>query len=203
MTGPVFESEYVNKRYSFASDPLPDDDSYRRFEITKEGYSPRSIPGQPHGLQLTNSYEHDEHGYATEDATMAKAMNDKRLRKWDGIRMEVPAPILLGPSQADVALVCWGSTRLVVEEIIKQMNAGGQARVNAIHILTMLPFNKEAFISLATTAKKLIMIEGNALHQGANHIFVETGIKIEHHINRYDGRPFYAEEVIEEIHKLA
>lgn len=202
MTGPVFNEEYTNQRYSFATDPLPEDDSYRRFEITPDGYSPRSIPGQPHGLQLTNSYEHDEHGYATEDADMAKAMVEKRLRKWNGISAEVPGPVLLGPATAEVTLVCWGSSRLVVEEVIAQMNKDGQTKVNAIHVMTMLPFKKEEFSALAKTAKKLVMIEGNALHQGANHIFVETGIKIDHHINRYDGRPFYADDVIQELAKI-
>lgn len=202
MTGPVFNEEYTNQRYSFASDPLPEDNSYRRFEVTPEGYSPRSIPGQPHGLQLTNSYEHDEHGYATEDALMTKNMVEKRLRKWNGIIAEVPGPVVLGPSDAEKTLVCWGSTRLVVEEIIRQMNSDGSAHVNAIHILTMLPFKKEEFVALAHSAKKLVMIEGNALHQGANHIFTETGIKIDHHINRYDGRPFYAEEVIKQLGEI-
>lgn len=200
MTCPTFDQEYTNSRYSFAKDPLPEDNSYRRFEITPEGYSPRSVPGQPHGLSLTNSYEHDEHGFATEKAEMTKQMIDKRLRKWEGMVKEVPPPVLLGPSEAQTTLVCWGSTRMVVDEILRQMNKEGN-KVNAIHILTMLPFKKEEFIALASKTQKLIMIEGNALHQGADHIFTQTGIKIEHHINRYDGRPFYAEEVINELRK--
>lgn len=202
MTGPQFPTEFANPRFSYAQDPLPEDNSYQRFEITPEGYSPRSTPGQQHGLQLTNSYEHDKHGYATEEAVMTKEMVEKRLRKWEGIQAEVPGPVLLGPEQADCTLVCWGSTRMVVEEIMQQVNKDGQTQVNAIHLMTMLPFKKDEFISLATKAKKLVMIEGNALHQGAQHILMETGIKIDHHINRYDGRPFYAEDVIQEIGKL-
>lgn len=200
MTGPMFPAEFGNPRFSFAAD-LPEDNSYHRFEVTESGYSPRSIPGQPHGLQLTNSYEHDEHGYATEDGVKAKAMVEKRLRKWEGILREVPPPVLLGPAEADLTLVCWGSTRMVVEEVMRQANREGN-KINAIHILTMLPFKAEEFKALASKAKKLVMIEGNALHQGAEHIFTQTGIKIEHHINRYDGRPFFAEQVIEELAKI-
>lgn len=201
LTVPTFASEFTNNRFSFAADPLPEGDSYRRFEITDAGYSPRSIPGQPHGLQLTNSYEHDEYGYATEDASLTQKMVEKRLRKWEGVRQEIPAPILLGKPGADITLVCWGSTRLVVEAVLQQMNKDAN-RVNAIHILTMLPFKKEEFSVLAQAANKLVMIEANALRQGAAHIFAETGIEIEHHINRYDGRPFYGEQVIEELNKL-
>lgn len=202
MTGPTFANEYANTRYSFAADPLPEDNSYQRFKVTPQGYSPRSIPGQLHGLQLTNSYEHDEHGYATEDGQMAKTMVEKRLRKLEGILAEVPEPILLGPEQADTTLVCWGSTRLVVEDVIAQMNSAKPNSVNAIHIRTMLPFKTAEFQALAKTAKRLVMIEENATHQGANQIRVETGIVFEHHINRYDGRPFYCDEVIQEIQKL-
>lgn len=201
MTGQKFADDYNNTRFSFAVDPLPEDDSYRRFINTPEGYSPRSIPGQPHGLQLTNSYEHDDFGYATEDGPTTKANIEKRLRKWEGILKEVPPPVRLGPDEAEKTLVCWGSTRLVVEEVIRRMNKDAN-KVNAIHILTMLPFKTEEFKNLSSKAKKLIMIEGNALHQGAEHIYSQTGIKIENHINRYDGRPFYPHEVIEEIEKI-
>lgn len=190
--------DYINARYSLAPSPLPQDDSYRRFLVNKQGYSPRSIPGQLHGLQLTNSYEHDEYGLATEDAALSRAMVEKRLAKWEGILKEVPPPILLGPKNAPTTLVCWGSTRLVVEEVLRRVNVEGEV-LNAIHILTMLPFKKEEFVNLASQAKKLIMVEGNALHQGAQHIYSQTGIKIGHHINRYDGRPFYADEVIKMI----
>lgn len=192
-------SDYANTRESFAVDPLPADDSYNRFEITDSGYSPRSIPGQAHGLQLTNSYEHDKHGYATEDAAMTKQMVEKRLRKLNGIHTEVPAAILLGPQEAQETLVCWGSTKLVVTDVIEKLNAQQPNRLNAIHIQTMLPFKVDEFVALATKAKKLIMIEGNATHQGAEMIRLSTGITITNHINRYDGRPFYSEDVIAQL----
>ncbi|PWU24311.1 hypothetical protein C5B42_00160 [Candidatus Cerribacteria bacterium 'Amazon FNV 2010 28 9'] len=201
-TTATFPDTYTNPRFSFAANPLPEDNSYNRFEITQEGYSPRSVPGQQHGLQLTNSYEHDKHGYATEEAQMTKDMVEKRMRKFNGIINEVPCPLLLGPSEAETTLVCWGSTRLVVEEILRQLNTNGAQKVNAIHLMTMIPFKKKEFIDLASKAKKLVMIEGNATHQAANYIREQTGIEITKHINRYDGRPFYAHEVIEELQKI-
>jgi hypothetical protein len=40
------------------------------FKVSKceGGVSLRSIPGQSAAFQLTNSYEHDEYGFATEEA---------------------------------------------------------------------------------------------------------------------------------------
>jgi 2-oxoglutarate ferredoxin oxidoreductase subunit alpha len=189
-------SDFTNQRYSFATDPLPEDNSYRRFVDTPEGYSSRSVPGQLHGLGLTNSYEHDDFGWATEDGPTAKRMVEKRMRKLNGILSEVPGPILLGNPDADMTFVCWGSTRLVLEEVIKHANA------NIIHITTMLPFKSEEFITLAKNAKKLIMVEENIQRQGEMHIKKETGITFEHRLNRYDGRPFYAEEIIEELKNI-
>jgi 2-oxoglutarate/2-oxoacid ferredoxin oxidoreductase subunit alpha len=192
----LIPTEFTNQQFSYAQDPLPEDNSYRRFVNAPEGYSPRSIPGQPHGLQLTNSYEHDEFGYATEEADMTKTMVEKRMRKLDGIVKEIPGSILIGPATADITFVCWGSTRLVLEEVIKHTNA------NIIHMMTVLPFRVEEFKQLASSAKKLVMVEENLQRQAEMHIKKETGITFDHRIIRYDGRPFYAEEILEEIKKI-
>jgi len=43
------------------------------------------------------------------------------------------------------------------------------------------------------------MIEGNFTGQGEQLIRQETGITFEHRMRRYDGRPFYVEDVNEFI----
>ncbi len=199
MSMPQPQLKYENERYSFAQDPLPEDDSYRRFEITEEGYSPRSVPGQAHGLSITNSYEHDEFGYATEDAEMTKQMNEKRQRKLVSVKPELPPLELIGPEQAELTLVCWGSTRLVLEDVVRRMPEGV---VNVIHFPCVWPFPTEGFFQYAQHAEKLICVEGNATGQLQQLIRQETGIQIHHHIHRYDGRPFYAEEIIKELEEL-
>jgi 2-oxoglutarate ferredoxin oxidoreductase subunit alpha len=199
MSMPRPQSLYENERFSFAADPLPADDSYRRFEITEEGYSPRSIPGQPHGLSVTNSYEHDEFGYATEDAVMTKKMNEKRHRKLLSVKPELPPLELIGPEHAEQTLVCWGSTKLVLEDVVRRLPEG---RVNVIYFPCVWPFPREAFFALAQHAEQLIAIEGNTTGQLEMLIRQETGIKIHHHIRRFDGRPFYAEELITELEEL-
>jgi 2-oxoglutarate/2-oxoacid ferredoxin oxidoreductase subunit alpha len=199
MTMPRPDSSYQNTRFGFAKDPLPEDDSYRRFEVTEEGYSPRSIPGQKHGLSITNSYEHDEFGYATEDAKLTKAMNEKRHRKLKAAKPELPLPDVIGPENAKLTLVCWGSTRLVLEHVVRRMPAGD---VNVVHFSCVWPFPKETFFHIAQKAEKLIVVEGNAVGQLEMLIRQETGIQAHHHIRRYDGRPFYAEEIVTELEDL-
>jgi len=190
---------YQNERYSFVTEPLPADDSYRRFEVTEAGYSPRSIPGQAHGLSVTNSYEHDEFGYATESAELTKTMNAKRQRKLIAVAADLPEPVVVGPAEAKVTLVSWGSTRLVLEEVIRRMPAG---EVNAIHIPCAWPFPQARFAELAGVAQKLIMVEANVTGQMAQLIRQETGIQMDHHIRRFDGRPFYAEEILAELERM-
>jgi len=199
MSMPRPAETYQNKRLSFALDPLPADDSYRRFEVTEEGYSPRSVPGQPHGLNVTTSYEHDEFGYATETAAMTKTMNEKRHRKMKAVLPDLPRAELIGPEHAKLTLVGWGSTQLALAEVLRRMPAGA---VNIIYLPCLWPFPCDAFFHYAQQAEKLIIIEGNLTGQLALLIRQETGIQAHHHIRRYDGRPFYAEELIIELEAL-
>jgi 2-oxoglutarate ferredoxin oxidoreductase subunit alpha len=196
MTTP--EPKTQNERFGFVSETLPADNSYRRFVDTSEGWSPRSVPGQAHGLSITNSYEHDAFGYATEDAVIAKQMNQKRLRKLATVAPLVPKPVVIGAATATTTLVCWGSTRLVVEEVIRR-GALQQHSINAIHFPCIWPFPKEEFLSAVAGAKRVVVVEGNQTGQLEQLIRQETGIVADRHIRRFDGRPFFAEEVLQEI----
>jgi len=200
---PSFASEYTNQRYSMLTETeLPADNSYRRFEVTPAGYSPRSIPGQPHGLHLANSYEHDEWGLGTEDGAMTVKMVDKRQRKLVGLLAETPVPELIGPVEADLTLVAWGSTKMVLDAVLQELNTTATPQtVNYIHLATLMPFHAEIFTTLAHQAKKLVMVEGNSTGQAQSLIREQTGIEIKDSIRRYDGRPFYAEDLIEEVQK--
>jgi len=195
MSVASFKDKYTNIRYNMASD-LPVDDTYKRYVLTNTGYSPRSIPGTPHGLSLTNSYEHDEHGYATEEADMSKAQTDKRLKKLDNISIYLPKPVLYGPKKASVTFVCWGSTKLVMQHVISLLNQAKEDTANFIQLGCLAPFDSESFLSLTKDTTRLIMIEGNALRQAESLIREKTGLEFKERLNRYDGRPFYAEDIV-------
>lgn len=193
---PKFNTVFKNNRYNMVSSDLPIDNSYKRYMITDSGYSPRSIPGQPHGLQLSNSYEHDEHGFATEDSDMAVSMIDKRLRKLDNVLSVLPKPTILGPSSADITFVTWGSTKLTMQEALRQINKGGKNIANAIHLTTLAPFPSDAFMALAKSTSRLVMVEGNATRQCERLIRENTGLEFSERLNQYDGRPFYPEDIL-------
>jgi len=193
---PRFQDTWTNTRSGFAPENLPENNIFQRYAYTENGVSPRSVPGQPHGLYLANSYEHDEHGYATEDSTTTQKMVEKRLKKLEALQPLLPKPLLLGPEKADLTFVCWGSTKLVLEEVARQANAVQPKSVNVIHIQTLMPFHTKEFQALAHNASRLIMVEGNATRQCERLIYAHTGIVMQDRINKYDGRPFYAEDVL-------
>ena len=204
QTMPTPEKLVNSRRYSIASDgERPADNSYRRYQVTQSGISPRSLPGQPHGLGVTNSYEHDQFGFATEEIVETIAQVDKRARKLETLKQEMAKldllqPQLYGSAQAEVTLVSWGSTTNVLLELLHQLEQEGEEElVNVIHLPCLWPFPVDKFTQLASGAKKLVMVEGNQSGQAEKLIRQETGIKFADHIRRYDGRPFYVEDLAE------
>jgi 2-oxoglutarate/2-oxoacid ferredoxin oxidoreductase subunit alpha len=188
-------TQFENKRWGFAIDPLPEDDSYRRFVDTPEGWSPRSLPGQPHGLSITNSYEHDEFGYATEDADVTLVMNEKRYRKLAAVTPFVPQPVLMGSKDATHFFVMWGSTRLVLEPVIKEWNQHHPDRqVAGVHLPCVWPFPAKALQEVLGETP-FCVIEGNQVGQLEQLVRQETGLRAISHLRKYNGRPFYPEEV--------
>lgn len=192
ITQPAFEMQ--NQRQSMI-ESAPEDGSYMRYAVTENGISPRSIPGQEHGLQLTNSYEHDLFGFATEDKESTIAQVEKRARKMGGVVEEMPQPYVIGPENAQTTFVCWGSTVNVVSQLIHILELENDHTVNAIHLPAVWPFPKEKFAELARNANKLVMVEGNQSGQAERLIRQETGIEMIDRIHRYDGRPFYVEDL--------
>lgn len=201
QTMPTPVAEETAPRQSMV-DHLPEDGSYLRYQLTDNGISPRSIPGQAHGMQLTNSYEHDQFGFATEEAVMALQQVDKRAKKMAAISLETPQPSLIGPATAEITLVCWGSTINVISQLLSEYQLKNNLSVNAIHLPCLWPFPIEAFSSLAKKAPTLVMVEGNGSGQAEKLIRQETGITFDHHIRRYDGRPFYVEDLAELVVNL-
>lgn len=194
MSKPV--DGYQPERWSLA-DNLPSDGDYKRYQLTDEGISTRSIPGQANGLALTNSYEHDEFGWSTEDATMVEAQIKKRQQKLVGIMQEIPQPVLLGPKEADYTLVGWGSTANVFYQLIDHFERNQQPlKINAIHLPCVWPFPKDKFLTLINQSKQTILVEGNSTGQLGQLIAQETGKIIEEKILRFDGRPFYVEDLL-------
>lgn len=173
-----------------------------RYSRTLDGISPRGIPGRPGGIFRENSDEHNEHGYSDEEADNARLMIEKRQKKLQEAQKYVPSPVVYGDGDAQITLVGWGSTKGAVIEAIKQLS-NETIRVNYLHLNYINPFPSEAVKDILSRAKRVVDIEGNHEAQMAQYIRMKTGIEIKDTILKYDGRPFYPEDIIEGLKKFS
>jgi 2-oxoglutarate ferredoxin oxidoreductase subunit alpha len=169
---------------------------YRRYAVTDSGISPRVLPGVKGAEQIVNSYEHDEHGFAAEDAAMRIAQNEKRLRKYDLAREIVPPPQRFGPGEADLSIVLFGTTKMPVREAMSWLADEG-VTVNMLQVVTVWPFPAEEVAEFLGKAKHSAVIEGNHDGQLESLIREQCLVVPDHRLHRYDGRPFSPEQVCE------
>jgi 2-oxoglutarate ferredoxin oxidoreductase subunit alpha len=177
------------------TDVLP----FKRYDLTTQsGISKRSFPGQKDHEYIANSYEHDEHGYTTEESGMRKTMVEKRLRKMKAIQEIAPAPTVYGEENADITFVAFGSLKGVVLDAMQTVKETG-TKVKLIHFSWVYPMVEETIKKLLEKEKRLISIEQNATGQLASLIREATGVTIAEQWLKYDGRQWTAEEIIETL----
>ena len=171
---------------------------YLRFKDTASGISPRAIPGHPNAVWNTSSNEHAENGAIDEDYANRTRMVNKRMRKMTGADAIVPEPSVYGPGDAEVSLICWGSTYGPTREAVDWLDGGA----NMIHFSALEPFPAGA-AALLRGARKRITVELNATGQLAALIRMRTGIEVEGSIRKYDGRPFRAATIVARLKEVA
>ena len=173
---------------------------YRRHLVTDSGISPRALPGQVKALVVTDSDEHDEAGHMIEDAETRNQQNNKRLRKFNGMRTEIGAPIHHEQPGAELTLIGWGSTYGAISEAVQMLKRNG-VKANHLHFTELWPFPTEKVIPTLNKGTKSIVIENNATGQLAQLIRRETGCKVNSHILKYDGRPFSPQYILTALKK--
>lgn len=172
---------------------------YKRYQVTESGVSPRAIPGQRGGVHLANSDEHDQKGFSIEGFTPEIRIQqvEKRLAKLDGILQDLPEPQLIGPQDADITLIGWGSVKGPVLEALKYLD-----KVNYIHVSAPWPLSENKMREVISGVKKLICIENNATGQFANILRQQTGINPDERLLKYDTAQFFPEEIVEAVEKF-
>ncbi|MFN8526264.1 MAG: 2-oxoacid:acceptor oxidoreductase subunit alpha [Chloroflexota bacterium] len=98
---------------------------FKRYRVTESGVSPTSIPGTEGGQYVATGLEHNEAGRPRSDAANHVEMTRKRFRKFEGARSAAPAAHLYGDADADIGILCWGSTWGVVVEAVDAARARG------------------------------------------------------------------------------
>jgi 2-oxoglutarate ferredoxin oxidoreductase subunit alpha len=150
------------------------------------------------GVYFANAYEHNEFGHVTDAVQGRVAMASKRLKKLEAMKKDIRPPKLYGDENAEITFVSWGSSRgPVIDAITMLKEKGVSARL--VHFTWMYPFPSDAAKKLLGGAKRIIDVEQNATGQLASLIREHTGIDITEKILKFDGRPFYPEDIAEKV----
>ncbi|MFA5994985.1 MAG: 2-oxoacid:acceptor oxidoreductase subunit alpha [Patescibacteria group bacterium] len=181
---------------------LANKEKFLRYKLEPDGISARSLPGMAGGRYIATSYEHDEYSTTTELEHEVTAQYDKRFKKLDTfLRNDSEAPKLYGEPNAAVTIVGWGSTKLTVLETLrlaKEQNIS----VNYLHFVQIQPLPVQAVQQAFANAKKTICIEGNKTGQLEGWLKQQADVKCTKSLHKYGGRPFYPEEILEQVKKL-
>ena len=170
-----------------------DSDDFKRYAFTKDGISPLSLPGTPGGEFLANSYEHDEYGFATEEANLSEKMFNKRMLKVKTALKISPKANFFGSKNAKKLILAWGSPKGAILEALKLMD--NKEDFAFLQIKTLWPINPE-IKTIINAFKEIIVIENNGTSQLVTLLKSQFEFNPTKIINKNNGRPFFPEEII-------
>ncbi len=179
-------------------DRLPSVKDYKRYAWHESGISPRVLPGQSQAVLYADSDEHTEEGHITESSDVRNRMVRKRMRKLDGLRNEMGAPLIYPSKKADVVLLSWGSLYGAAKEAVELLNRDGIS-AQMMHFSEIFPFTAASFINTIKKKSKIFAVENNYTGQFAEFFTRQTGLPIFHKILKYDGRPFSPQEIVSQV----
>jgi 2-oxoglutarate ferredoxin oxidoreductase subunit alpha len=179
-------------------DRLPSVKDYKRYAWQESGISPRVLPGQSQAVLYADSDEHTEEGHITESSDVRNRMVRKRMRKLDGLRNEMGAPLIYPSKKADVVLLSWGSLYGAAKEAVELLNRDGIS-AQMMHFSEIFPFTAASFINTIKKKSKIFAVENNYSGQFTEFFTRETGFPVFHRILKYDGRPFSPQEIISQV----
>ncbi len=172
-----------------------------RFKITPSGLSKRWIPGSSPAYYFSNSDEHGEDGSICEDSPLTARMHDKRMKKQALLEKALPEPVIYGTKKnADISFVGWGSSKNVMLDIVDQY-AQERIKVNYLHYSYLYPLKTNVAKKFFEENKNVHLIESNYKGQLGDMVEGQIHKHFKSRLIKYDGRPFFLEDVTRYISK--
>ncbi len=169
----------------------------------KDGISKRWLPGALAATYVAQGDEHGADGTVDESADNARLQMEKRMRKGEALKAALPEPIVYGAGKGktfDLALVTWGSAKGPVLDALTDAKFSG-LRIVVVHYEYLWPIKTDALKKVLASSKKSACVEAN--YQGQlKHLLKTEGIDVPDLIHKYDGRPFFVDEMVAAIHSL-
>jgi 2-oxoglutarate ferredoxin oxidoreductase subunit alpha len=176
---------------------------YKRFAYTEDGVSPRAIPGTEGGMHLAAGSEHNDAGVITENARNRARMMEKRMRKLESMRGELPKGNVLGDPAAEIAIIGFGANRGPIAEAQDRLRAGG-VKTRFLQMRTLWPFPEDEVRDFIKGARHVFIVENNFTGQLERLVrYVVGPLEYMHSVRKYNGRAFRPIEIIEPIERLA
>jgi 2-oxoglutarate ferredoxin oxidoreductase subunit alpha len=175
------------------------------------GVSFRWLPGSDAATYCAQGDEHNSIGAVDESSLSTKLQMEKRLRKFDGLKATLPAPHLsIGGRSVEITdrmdagdeiellAIGWGSTGDVFQDVMCSDELRGR-KIAYLHYTYLWPLRTRELQMLAKRSKRIVLVEQNYQGQLGMLIRMSCGLDIPDKILKYDGRPFFYDELLSSV----
>ena len=175
---------------------------YKRYQITDDGVSPRTVPGVPDGLFQVTGNEHNEWGFVSVNPLNREAIVKKRMLKIDEAKKDMPKGTVFGDPSAELGFITYGSN---YGPILEAMEILAKRGVNTKFLLirSIFPLLEDEILPFLEGVKTAYVVECNLTGQLRGLIAKDMG-----HadklvgINKYTGSPFRPSEIVNRVEGL-
>ncbi|WP_448566816.1 2-oxoacid:acceptor oxidoreductase subunit alpha [Thermus sp.] len=165
---------------------------YERYAPSEDGISPFVPLGTPGGFYWMTSDEHDPLGHITEDPVLREAQMEKRMRKLETARKEIPPEDQYTLYRdGEVLVLGFGAVKGTMLEALDHLEGVGY-----LHLRLLWPFPE---IAPLLEGRRLVTLEHNFSGQLADLVQQETLKKVHHRVVKYNGRPITLDEAVEAL----
>jgi 2-oxoglutarate ferredoxin oxidoreductase subunit alpha len=172
---------------------------YNRYALTESGISPMAIPGTPDAAYTADGLEHNERGVPSSQSTDHAAQLGKRARKLLGYDYGTHWAEIEGDSDADIAIVTFGSCTGPAREALSRLTSQG-IRARLISLRLLAPAQPERLAAALAGVKRVLVVEQNHSGQFLRHLRADIDLPGEVRSLRHPGPlPMRAAEICREI----
>ncbi len=176
-------------------------DQYRRYEITEDGISPWAVPGTRDAMNLVTGNERNEWGRVTTEPDMRVRMVEKRSRKIETVRPQLPKAVEWGDGNSAVGIIGVGILGGVIEEAAECL-AEQEYHFHCHRPRTLWPVLEDT-IDFVNSHERVYVVEQSEGAQLAG-LLQSEGARADKIVSilKYDGLQFSTAELVEKIVKL-
>lgn len=189
----------IDRGKLLSPDKLAEIKEYKRYELTEDGVSPRTVPGMPNGMFQMTGNEHNEWGMVSVDKANRRSMMRKRMLKIEHAEPELPRGMVYGDESAEIGIVSFGSNFGPILEAMDILRDKG-VNTKFLKVRTLYPVLTDEMSEFIDGVKIAFFVECNMSGQYAGLVKRTLGYsdKIVG-INKYDGAGFRPSEIVARI----